>query len=264
VDQDAFTAATESALVSRLRLGEHEAFDVIVARHQGAVARVARLIAPEDRRRSLVEDTFHVAEAALRQLVGPTESLRPFLLMTACRLRSWHPPVPVAARRVVSEVPFREPQAGAMHPAVSIEFSYLPEAWQLLLWHLEVESDSPEYAAALVGVSPVVVPALVQGARGALRRALLMGHRTRRLPAQCMGHALRLERHTGARPPRAVLRHSAECQRCAALLGDLDAVERDLGDVLARQLLGWAAEGYLSARRVSASGDARGSRIVGC
>jgi hypothetical protein len=263
VTREAGEAATEATLITRVGLGEPHAFDVLVARHHGAVARLAREIAPGERRRALVQETFDVAHTTLRRAVGLTESLRPFLLMTACRLRGSRLDDPVGAQPFASEVPFRVPRGDEMHPRVSIEFSYLPEAWQLLLWHLEVEGDGVEYAAALIGVSPSVVPALVEGARATLRRALLMGHRTRELPAQCLGHTLRLERTAGIHPPRSVLRHTAECDRCAVLLGDLDAVERDLGEVVARHLLGWAAEGYLATRRAGATGFAEASRIVG-
>lgn len=244
------TAATDGTLVSQVALGDTTAFDAVVARHHGAVAVLARLIAPQGRRKALVAETFEIAHTALRQRLGPSESLRPFLLMTARRLAEDPPNAPAGPDQPLTAVPFRDARPGEMHPAVATEFSRLPEAWQLLVWHLEVEGDSPEEAAALVGVSPVVVPALVEGARAALRRALLLRHRARTLPAQCLGYTLRLERSGGTHPPRVMLRHTAACERCAVLLGDLDAVERDLGEVVARHLLGWAAEGYLAARRV--------------
>lgn len=257
------TAATDGTLVSQVALGDPSAFDAIVARHHGAVAVLARLIAPPSRRKALVAETFEVTHTTLRLRLGPSELLRPFLLMTARHLSENHPTGPARTDHPLNAVPFRDARPGAMHPAVTAEFSRLPEAWQLLVWHLEVEGESPEEAAALVGVSPVVVPALVEGARAALRRALLLRHRARTLPAQCLGYTLRLERSGGVHPPRVMLRHTAGCERCAVLLGDLDAVERDLGEAVARHLLGWAAEGYLAARRAGATGFAEASRIVG-
>ncbi len=117
---------------------------------------------------------------------------------------------------------------------------------------LEVEGAGADEAAAPIGVSPLVVPALVAGARAALRRALLLRHRSRTLPAACLGHTLRLGRSAVRPIPRVVLRHAAQCERCVVLVDDLAAVERDLGDVLARHLLGQAADGYLAARRATA------------
>ncbi len=250
------STATEAALVARAGLGDDQAFDALVARHHGAVALLARLVAPEDRRRALVVETFAAAHATLRRMLGPSEALRPYLLMVARRLHEEHPAglpdEPLATEHFLSTVPFRDPADGEMHPAVSVEFSRLPEAWKLLVWQLEVEGDSAEDAGALIGVSPVVVPALVEGARAALRRGLLARARARTLPPVCLAHTLRLARHAGVRTPRVVLRHTAQCERCAVLVADLDAVERDLGAVLARHLLGRAAEDYLAVRRTGA------------
>ncbi len=246
------TAATEAALVSRVAIGDCHAFDVLVARHRAAVALLARLVAPENRREGLVAATFDLLHPTLRRMQGPTESVRPFLLMAARRLHEAQQGSAPGGHLPLGK-PFREPGAGEMHPAVCVEFSRLPEAWQLLVWQLEVERDTAEDAAALVGVSPAVVPALVASARAALRRALLARHRSRTLPPVCLAHALRLGRTGGVLPSRAVLRHTAECESCAALLGDLDAVQRDLGEVVARHLLGRAAEDYLAARRSGAA-----------
>lgn len=247
------TAATEGALVSRVAIGDGHAFDVLVVRHRPAVALLARLVAPEGRREALVATTFDLAHTTLRRMQGPTESVRPFVLMVARRLHEEHGQGWAPHGHLLLGKPFREPGAGEMHPAVCVEFSRLPEAWQLLVWQLEVERDTAEGAAALVGVAPAVVPALVASARAALRRALLARHRSRTLPPVCLAHALRLGRTGGVLPSRAVLRHTAECDRCAMLLGDLDAVQRDLGEVVARHLLGRAAEDYLAVRRRGAA-----------
>lgn len=247
------TAATEAALVSRVTIGDRHAFDVLAARHRAAVALLARLVAPEGLREGLVAATFELAHARLRRLQGPTESVRPFVLMLARRLHEQQAQGWAPGGHLLLGKPFREPGAGEMHPAVCVEFSRLPEAWQLLVWQLEVEGDTGEEAAALVGVSPAVVPALVASARAALRRALLVRHRSRSLPPVCLAHALRLGRTGGVQPSRAVLRHTAECEQCAMLLGDLDAVQRDLGEVVARHLLGRAAEDYLAVRRRGAA-----------
>lgn len=243
------TAATEAALVSRVAIGDCQAFDVLVARHRAAVALLARLVAPEGRREGLVSATFDLAHSTLRRMQGPTESVRPFLLMVVRRVDEEHAQGSAPSGLLLLGKPFREPGAGEMHPAVCVEFSRLPEAWQLLVWQLEVEGDTAADAGALVGVSPVVVPALVASARAALRCALLARHRSRALPPACLAHALRLGRTGGVLPSRAVLRHTAECEQCAMLLGDLDAVQRDLGEVVARHLLGRAAEDYVALRR---------------
>lgn len=252
-DPRSIAAATEAALISRTGLGDERAFDVLVTRHHAALTRFAGLVVPPERRRALVETTFAVAHTTLRRMLGPGNALRPYLLLLAQRLGEEDParvPVdPIVVEQFAGAVPFREPRAGEPHAAVSVEFSRLPEAWQLLVWHLEVEADAPEAASALVGVSPAVVPALVTGARSTLRRALIEHHLSARLPSACVGHTLRLGRSQGTVVPKVVLRHAAQCRACGGLLADLDAVEHRLGTVVARHLLGAAADGYAAVRR---------------
>lgn len=138
------TAATEAALVSRVAVGDRHAFDVLVARHHAAVALLARLVAPEGLREGLVAATFEFAHTRLRRLQGPTESVRPFVLMLARRLHEQQTQGSAPGGHLLLGKPFREPGAGEMHPAVCVEFSRLPEAWQLLVWQLEVEGDTGE------------------------------------------------------------------------------------------------------------------------
>lgn len=249
--------ATEAALISRTGLGDDTAFGTLVSRHRPAVTRLAALLDPDPRHRALVDETFEVAHTTLRLMLGPSESLRPYLLLLACRLHDDHPAgapaAPLEVEHFSSSVPFREPRDGEMHAAVAVEFSLLPEAWQLLIWQLDVEGDTPEAAAALAGVSANVVLALVEGARAALRRALLTRHRSRTLPPPCLGHTARLDRASRGPVPRVVLRHAALCERCAVLVSDLDAVERDLGAVVVRHLLGRVADDYRVVRRTGAA-----------
>lgn len=255
--------ATDSALISQARLGDAGAFEVLVERHRGPVAEVARLLDPF-RRRRLVDETFDLAHGTLRRMLGPTASFRTYLLFLVRHLHEQHPTgFPTATlldstqagllglEHSCSAVPFRDELGGERHSAVAIQFSGLPEPWQAVLWHLAVEGDDAETVGNLIGVAPAAVPALADSALATLRRSLTARHRAKTLPPLCVAHTLRLERSNGATTPRPVLRHAAECQRCAVLLDDLEAVERDLPRVLAGHLLGRAADGYLAERRTA-------------
>lgn len=257
-EQPTAAAATEAALITRTGLGDEHAFATLVARHREAVDLLASLLDPHRRHPGLVAEVFEIAHGTLRLMLGPTEALRPYLLLLTRRLLEAHPdgtPThPLAVEHFSSSVPFREPAAA--QGDVVVEFSRLPEAWQLLLWHLEVEGDSPVAAAALIGVSPVAVPALVTSARATLRRALLARHRARALPPVCLAHTLRLSRSTRISIPRVAARHAAECSGCATLVAGLDTVERDLAAVLAAHLLGPVAEHYLVVRRTASRSPA--------
>jgi hypothetical protein len=132
---------------------------------------------------------------------------------------------------------------------VAHEAYVLPEAWQVALWHREVEGDDESTVGALLGVTPLMAGSLVETARSALRQGLVTRHREHTLPTSCVAHALRLERNAGRPVPRSVQRHAESCTRCAVLLADLEVVGKDLAGVLAAHLLGPAADGYLQVRR---------------
>ena len=55
-------------------------------------------------------------------------------------------------------------------------FASLPERWQLVLWHLEVENQKPAEIAPLLGMSANSVSALAYRAREGLRQAFLNMH----------------------------------------------------------------------------------------
>ena len=55
-------------------------------------------------------------------------------------------------------------------------FHRLPERWQTVLWHTEVEQESPAEVAPLLGLTPNGVAALAYRAREGLRQAYLQEH----------------------------------------------------------------------------------------
>ena len=135
---------------------------------------------------------------------------------------------------------------------MATEFAGLAEAWQAALWHRTAERETDPEVATVVGVSPAMVRALVDSARGELRRSLLGSRWAQPLPAPCRAHTRRLAASRHGVPPRAVLRHTAVCRGCAQLVADLDAVDRELPEVLARHLLGSVGDSYLELRRAVA------------
>lgn len=241
-------APTDAALVSRSRRGDGDAFRVLVERHHDAVRLAVALLGGGA---ELTDATFEVARGSLRREAGSSDAVRPFVLGLAHHLH--HAPAPgddLVRDDSCACAPFREADL-PRHAAVAAHVAALPPAWQAALWHRHVERDDDEAVATVIGVPPLKVPWLVEGALETLRRGLVVGHREES-PALCLGYALRLERWTagggGGGVPRAVLRHAHTCARCAALLDDLRAADEDLGRILARSLLGAAGEGYLAAR----------------
>lgn len=238
------SAPTDTALVSRTRRGDRHAFRTLVARHLEAVRLAVSLLGGPP---GLVHSTFDVAHGCLLRGSGSAEAVRPFVLQLAHHLHHAPDPVDDLVRGdSCTCTPFRETDQ-PWHPAVAAEVSSLPPTWQAALWHRLVERDDEAAVAGVVGVSPVKVPWLVDGAFDLLRRNLVAHHR-KGSPPQCLGYGLRLERSGGGVVPRAVLRHSHTCARCSRLLDDLAAVDTDLPRVMAQSLLGAAGPPYLAAR----------------
>ena len=74
-------------------------------------------------------------------------------------------------------VPFRDTAvAGFESGAAAKAFASLPERWQLVLWHPEVEGQKPADIAPLLGMSANSVSALAYRAREGLRQAFLTMH----------------------------------------------------------------------------------------
>ena len=66
--------------------------------------------------------------------------------------------------------------AGFETGAAARAFQSLPERWQLVLWHLEVEGQKPADIAPLLGISANSVSALAYRAREGLRQAFVSMH----------------------------------------------------------------------------------------
>jgi hypothetical protein len=235
--------ASDAALISRVRLGDRLAFEALARRHLPAMRLVADILEPADSER-LVGESLDVACHHLRRAAGPQTSLRTYLLLLTRRLAT-EDVLPLAA------VPFRDHRGSEQHSAVGAEFARLPEGWQAAVWHLQAEREPVDEVASVLGVATAGVERLVTSARKELRAALT-STRGRALPPACTAHTLRLARAHGAVAPRSVLKHAARCARCVVLVGDLEVVERDLPLVLARHLLGPAADSYVDARRAAA------------
>ena len=145
-------------------------------------------------------------------------------------------------------MPFRDTAVEGFESAAAARaFASLPERWQLVLWHTEVEGQKPAEVAPLLGMTANSVSALAYRAREGLRQAYLSMHaqdvdedacaRTR----AALGGYVRggLSRRDGAR----VEQHLEECRRCAAIYLELTEVNSRLGALLAPLLLGAAGRG---------------------
>lgn len=246
----------DADLIAAVRAGDTDAYGTLFDRHRHAALRLARQITNPTDADDLVAEAFTKVLSVLEAGGGPDESFRAYLLTSVRRLNI------DAARRAARVTPtdddaaldqavaFVDPAAMAFESgAAARAFSSLPERWQLVLWHLDVEGETPTVVAPLLGLSPNSVSALAYRAREGLRQAYLQQHLAQRTDEACRSTLSRLGAHVrhglSARAATQVEAHLDECARCAGLYLELRDVNHDLAAVLGPAVLGTASISYL-------------------
>src|SRR3954469_12046549 len=248
---------SDAELISRVRGGDVAAYGELFSRHKHAAHRLARQLVRGPDSDDLVAEAFARVLSVLQGGGGPDVAFRAYLLTAVRRL---HIDRVRAGQRLQTTddltpfdpgVPFQDTAvAGFENGAAAKAFASLPERWQLVLWHLEVEGQKPADIAPLLGMSPNSVSALAYRAREGLRQAFLSQHATDRDDVDCawtrdhLGAYVRggLSRRDAAR----VDDHLADCRACAAVYLELTEVNSGLAGLLAPLLLGAAGAKYAS------------------
>ncbi|MBO0847472.1 MAG: sigma-70 family RNA polymerase sigma factor [Nocardioides sp.] len=261
----------DAELISAVRGGDVEAYGELFARHVDAARRLARQLAGPADADDLVSDAFTKVLTVLQRGGGPDLAFRAYLLTAVRRLqvdrvRSGSRLRPVDDLTPFDPgLPFRDTAVeGFENAAAARAFASLPERWQMVLWHTEVEQQKPAEIAVLLGMSANSVSALAYRAREGLRQAFLSQHAADPGDVDCswtrdhLGAYVRggLSRRDAAR----VEDHLAQCRACAAVYLELTEVNSGLAALLAPLLLGAAGAGYLSS---SAGGAATGAATSG-
>jgi hypothetical protein len=129
-------------------------------------------------------------------------------------------------------------------------FASLPERWQAVLWHTEIEGARPADVAPLLGLTANSVAALAYRAREGLRQAYLQMHLSGAVRDECRPVAAKLGAYVrgglAKRDAAVVGAHldlCAECRRVFAELGDVNVA---LKGIVAPIVLGPAAVAYLA------------------
>lgn len=260
---------SDPELIAAVRAGDSHAYGVLFERHRGAALSLARQIAGPSDADDLVSDAFMKVHRVLATGGGPDVAFRAYLLTAVRRL---HVDRIRATKRVTPSddleqfdpgTPFKDSAVeGFENAAAAKAFASLPERWQLVLWHLEVEGQKPAEIAPLLGMSANSVSALAYRAREGLRQAYLQMHLADTAAENCRWVTERLGAHVrkglSRRDAAKVDEHLDECTKCAAVYLELTEVNSNLSGIIAPALLGTAAAGYLvsSAGGVSAVGVA--------
>ncbi|WP_162908192.1 sigma-70 family RNA polymerase sigma factor [Allorhizocola rhizosphaerae] len=256
---------SDAYLISLVRGGDVDAFGRLYERHVGAAKRLARVLAhdPSDAD-DLVAETFTKVLAAMRAGRGPDTAFRAYVLTT---LRHTLYDRTRRDRRVefTDDLTHYESLSTPDDPLIGrLETSYaarafarLPERWRTVLWHTEVEGESPAQIAPLLGLTPNGVAALAYRARERLRQMYLQEHIDISDSPRCHWTGMHLPGYVRAQLARRdrakVEDHLAVCQQCRLLHRELTEENSGLRGVLAGLLLGSAARGYLGSAVVERS-----------
>ena len=250
-------APSDAELIAAVRGGDGHAYGELFERHRDAAMRLARQLAGPSDADDLVSDAFVKVLRVLSAGGGPDLAFRAYLLTAVRRLHV--DKIRRAAKVTPTDQletfdpgePFTDPAVQEFeNVAASKAFRSLPERWQLVLWHIEVEGQKPAEVAVLLGMSANSVSALAYRAREGLRQAYLQMHMADTAAEECRWVTERL----GARVRNGLSRrdtvkvdeHLDECARCSAIYLELSEVNSNLAGILAPLLLGAAASGYLA------------------
>jgi RNA polymerase sigma factor (sigma-70 family) len=269
---------SDGELIEAVRHGSTEAYGRLYQRHVSAAYTMARQLTNSSAEaEDLVSDAFAKILDLLRGGRGPTIAFRAYLLTSLRnaasdrarrdgRMRLADDVAEVSGAD--TSVPFTDTAVADLERSLAAQaFARLPERWQTVLWHIEIERQRPAEVAPLLGLTANGVSALAYRAREGLRQAYLQVHLGQLDDSQdigaCRACATRLgawtRRGLSKRETVQVEKHLDNCDRCRALAAELVEANGALRAVVAAMVLGVGATGYLSAGHAAAAGAAEAS-----
>jgi RNA polymerase sigma factor (sigma-70 family) len=235
-------------------------------RHVAAANSLARQLV-----RDLAEADDVVAESFAKVLDllsrggGPEGAFRPYLL-TVVR-RAAYDRHRAMRRQLVTDqmeafdpgIPFADPAVAHLERSmIARAFASLPERWQAVLWHTEIEGAKPAEVASLLGLSANGVAALAYRAREGLRQAYLQMHLSGAVRRECRPVVAKLGAYVRGgltkRDAAVVAGHLDQCAYCQEVFAELGDVNAALRGIVAPLILGPAAAAYLAS--IAANGTA--------
>ncbi|MGW7068011.1 sigma-70 family RNA polymerase sigma factor [Streptomyces sp. NPDC054855] len=275
----------DSDLITRMRAGDDTAYEELYRRHAEAVRRYARTCCRDAHTADdLTAEVFARMLQAVRGGSGPEHAVRAYLLTTVRRVAAgWTK----SAKReqLVEDFAVFAAQASrssevsdddtldlgadvrAMHEAEQSmamqAFRSLPERWQAVLWHTEVEDESPSDVATLFGLDANGTRVLAKRAREGLKEAYLQAHVSTTLTAdeECARYADRLGAYARGslrtRAERGLRKHLEECAKCRLAAGQIKEVASGIPGVVPIAVIGWfGAAGYAKVAALVGGGAA--------
>ncbi len=254
-------SSSDPELIAGVRAGDAAAFGVLYERHVEAARKVAaqytNTAADID---DVVSESFSRILRALQRGDGPDLAFRAYLFTIVRRTGM---DVINRGARTRPRDDMGEYEAALGYGASSEEptmdgfeqglvadaFRSLPERWQAVLWYTEVEKKNPKEIAPLLGLSANGVAALAYRAREALRQAYLQQHLATSDQVDCLEANTQLGAYVrGGLSKRETSRvdiHVKSCERCAALVAELEDVNRGMRGIIAPLVMGVLGVGAL-------------------
>jgi len=261
------TERSDAELITAVRVGDTGAYEELYRRHVDAAMSVGRhLTGSKADAEDVVSEAFARVLSALQRGAGPEMAFRPYLL-TSVRNAFYDrtrkdkrldmtDDVPEDLGRVLAAAAASDDDVERQMAATA--FASLPERWQLVLWHTEVEGRSPAEVGPLLGLAPNAVAALAYRAREGLRQAYLNAHIQARPPAGCEDIVPKLGayvRHDlSNRDRQKVEAHLEGCERCQAIVAELEEAGSRLKILLIPLIAGIPAAAYLGGLAPSGAG----------
>ncbi len=255
----------DADLIAASRTGDAAAYATMYQRHLAAAHGLARqLVRGQAEADDVVAETFAKILDLLRRGGGPDGAFRPYLL-TAIR-RAAYDRHRSERRQVVTDemeafdpgVPFADPAVADLERTmIARAFAALPERWQAVLWHTEIEGSRPAEVASLLGLTANGVAALAYRAREGLRQAYLQMHMSSAVRDECRPVAAKLGAYIRGgltkRDAAAVAAHLDQCADCQPVFAELGDVNVALKGIVAPIVLGPASAAYLASTTVKGS-----------
>ncbi|MDX3531582.1 sigma-70 family RNA polymerase sigma factor, partial [Streptomyces sp. ID05-39B] len=278
----------DPGLIARMRSGDDTAYEELYRRHADAVRRYARTCCRDAHTADdLTAEVFARMLQAVRRGSGPEHAVRAYLLTSVRRVAAgWTQ----SAKReqLVDDFALFAAHASrssevsdddtldlgadvlAMHEAEQSmamqAFRSLPERWQAVLWHTEVEDGSPSEVATLFGLDANGTRVLASRAREGLKQAYLQAHVSATLTSdeECARYADQLgtyaRRRLRTRAERGLRKHLDECAKCRLAALQIEEVASGIPAVVPIAVIGWfGAAGYAKAAALIAGGAGAGA-----
>ncbi|WP_084622284.1 sigma-70 family RNA polymerase sigma factor [Demequina oxidasica] len=253
--------SSDPELIAGVRAGDTTAFGLLYERHADAARKVAtqytNTAADVD---DVVSESFSRVLRALQRGDGPDLAFRAYLFTIVRRtgMDMINKGIRTKPREDMGEYEANlgyeassdEPALeGFEHGMVAGAFKSLPERWQAVLWYTEVEKKSPKEIAPLLGLSANGVAALAYRAREALRQAYLQQHLNSADTLNCLEANTQLGAYVrgglNKREHSRIDEHVKDCERCTALVLELQDVNRGMRGIIAPIVLGTLGMGAL-------------------